>query len=84
MGNLPEITTLWMRNPPEEGDSIVKYQLVDEESTRRRGFHRELPAYLRGFRTVRSKFAENPLNSNKFQDQQLQILYTDNANFLKI
>jgi hypothetical protein len=29
-----------------------------------REFHRELPAYLLGFRLVRSKLAENPLNGN--------------------
>jgi hypothetical protein len=28
-----------MRNPPEEGDSSGYYQLIDEESIQRRGFH---------------------------------------------
>jgi hypothetical protein len=37
---------------------------MDEESTRGRGFHRESPAYLSGFRPVRSKSAENPSKSN--------------------
>jgi hypothetical protein len=45
-------------------ESAGNYRLIDEESTRRRGFHRELPAYLLGFRPVRSKFVENPSNSN--------------------
>jgi hypothetical protein len=49
----------WVRNP-----GIGNYQLIDEESTRGKGFHRELPAYLLGFRPVRSKFAENPSNGN--------------------
>jgi hypothetical protein len=53
-----------MRNPPGEGNSTWNYQLIDEESTRGRGFHRELPAYLLGSRPVRSIFAENPLNGN--------------------
>jgi hypothetical protein len=35
------------------------YQLIDEESTRGRGFHRELPVHLLGFRPERSKFVEN-------------------------
>jgi hypothetical protein len=50
--------------PSEEGGSAVNYQLIDKESTRGRGFHRELPAYLLGFRPVRSKLAKNPSNSN--------------------
>jgi hypothetical protein len=45
-------------------ESAGNYQLIDEEATHGRGFHRELPAYLLGFRPVRSKFAENPSNSN--------------------
>jgi hypothetical protein len=40
------------------------YQLIDEVSTQGRGFHRELPVYLFGFRPVRSKFVENPSNGN--------------------
>jgi hypothetical protein len=60
MGNLPEITTSKARNPPDEGDSAGNYQLIDEESTQGTGFHRELPAYLLGFRPVRSKFAGKP------------------------
>jgi hypothetical protein len=43
------------------------YQLIDEESTRGRGFHRELPVYLLKFRPVRSKFVENPSNGNNFR-----------------
>jgi hypothetical protein len=61
--------------------SAGNYRLKDEESTRGRGFHRELPVHLLGFRPVRSKFVENPLNGNRIQDQQIQILYTDNTNF---
>jgi hypothetical protein len=34
------------RNPPEEWHSAGNYQLIDEESTRGRGFHRELLAHL--------------------------------------
>jgi hypothetical protein len=45
-------------------ESAGNYQLIDEESTRGKGFHRELPAYLLGFRPVRSKFLENPSNGN--------------------
>jgi hypothetical protein len=55
------------RNPPEKGDSVGNYQLIDEESTRGRGFHRELRAHLCRFRAVRSKFAENLSNSNNFR-----------------
>jgi hypothetical protein len=40
------------------------YQLIDEESTRGRGFHRELPVHLLGFGPVRSKFVKNPLNGD--------------------
>jgi hypothetical protein len=46
------------------GDSAGNYHLIDEESTQGWEFHRELPAYLRGFRPVRSKCRENPLNGN--------------------
>jgi hypothetical protein len=53
-----------MRNPSEEGDSTGNYQLIDKESAQGREFHRELPAYLRGFRLVRSKYVENPSNGN--------------------
>jgi hypothetical protein len=45
-------------------ESAENYQLIDEESTRGRGFHRELPVHLLGFTPVRSKFVENPLNGN--------------------
>jgi hypothetical protein len=44
--------------------SAGKYQLRDKKSTRGRGFNRELPAYLFGFRPVRSKLAENLLKGN--------------------
>jgi hypothetical protein len=42
----------------------VNYRLIDKESALERGFNRESPAYLCGFRPVISKFAENPSNSN--------------------
>jgi hypothetical protein len=58
MGNLLGITTSKMRNPPEEGDSARNYQLIDKESTRGEGFHRELAAYLLVFRPVRTKFVK--------------------------
>jgi hypothetical protein len=45
-------------------ESAGNYHLIDEESNRGRGFHRELPTHSLGFRPVRSKFAENPLISN--------------------
>jgi hypothetical protein len=46
------------------GDSAGNDPLIDDESTRGRGYLWELLAYLRGFRPVRSKFAENPSNGN--------------------
>jgi hypothetical protein len=45
-------------------ESAGNYQLIDKVSTRGRGFHRELPVHLLGFRPVRSKFVENPLDGN--------------------
>jgi hypothetical protein len=45
-------------------ESAGNCQLINEESTRGRGFHREIPAYLLGFRLVRSKFVENRSNGN--------------------
>jgi hypothetical protein len=33
-------------------ESAGNYQLIDEESTRGRGFHRELPVHLLGFRPI--------------------------------
>jgi hypothetical protein len=79
MGNLPGITTSRTRNPSEEGDSA-------EESPLGIGFHRELPAYLQGFRPVRSKFAENPSNSNnsRISSSKSYVLTSYNANFKKI
>jgi hypothetical protein len=64
----------WNRCHPEEvgptlalhginRESVGNYHLIDEESTQGRGFLRESPAYLCGFRPVRSKFAENPSNA---------------------
>jgi hypothetical protein len=46
------------------GESAGNYHLIDKESTRGRGFLRELPTPLLGFRLVRSKPAESPLNGN--------------------
>jgi hypothetical protein len=60
----PGISSSETRNPPEEWDYAGNYQLIDEESARGRGFHRELPAHLRKFRPVRSKCAENPPSDN--------------------
>jgi hypothetical protein len=37
MGILPEITTTWTRNPPEECESAGNYQLVDKESIQGKG-----------------------------------------------
>jgi hypothetical protein len=53
-----------MRNPPEEFDLAGNYQLINKESSCGMEFFRELPAYFCGFRPVRSKFVENPLNGN--------------------
>jgi hypothetical protein len=64
-------------------ESAGNYQLIDEESARGRGFHRELPVHLLGFRPVRSKFVENPLNGNNSADSNLIHRYTDNTNFFK-
>jgi hypothetical protein len=65
-------------------ESAGNYQLIDEESTRRRGFHRELPAYLLGFRPVRSKFMENPSNCNNSRIRRFKsYVHTDNTNFFK-
>jgi hypothetical protein len=64
MRNQPGMTTSKVRNPLEDGDSTRNYQLTDEESPRKRGFQRELLAYLLGFRPVRSKLAENLSNGN--------------------
>jgi hypothetical protein len=50
-GDLLGISTSWIR-------TARNYQLRDEESTRERGFRRELPAYLRRVRPVRSKSSE--------------------------
>jgi hypothetical protein len=48
----------------EEWDSAGSCQLIDEESTRGRVFHREITAHLCWFRPVRSKCEENPPNGN--------------------
>jgi hypothetical protein len=60
-------------------ESAGNYQIIDEESTRGRGFHRELTFHLLGFRPIRSKFVENPLNDNisrisRFKSYILTIL----------
>jgi hypothetical protein len=84
MGNLPGITTSWIRNPPDEGDSAGNYQLIDEESARGRGFYRELPAYLRGFRPVRSNFMENSSNGNNSRITSFKSYILTLQPFLKI
>jgi hypothetical protein len=62
-GNLEcDVPTLALHGINRE--SAGNHQLIDEESTRGRGFHRELPVHILGFRPVRSKFVENPLNGN--------------------
>jgi hypothetical protein len=60
-------------------ESAGNYQFIDEESTQGRGFPRESPIHLLGFRPVRSKFVENPLNGNnsrisRFKSYILTIL----------
>jgi hypothetical protein len=49
------------------GESAGNYRRIDKESSQGWVFLRELPAYLRVFRPVRSKFAENPSNGNNFK-----------------
>jgi hypothetical protein len=65
-------------------ESAGYYQLIDEESTRRRGFHQELPAYLLGFRQVRSKFVEKPSNSNNSRISKFKSYILTIPTFLKI
>jgi hypothetical protein len=43
----PVITSPETRNPPEEWDSAGYYELLDDGSTRQRGFCRKLPAHVR-------------------------------------
>jgi hypothetical protein len=66
-------------------ESAGNRQLKDEESTRRRGFHWELQAYLLGFRPVRSKFVENPLKGNNSRISRFKsyIPSTDNIIYFK-
>jgi hypothetical protein len=56
---MPTLALHWINR-----ESAGNYQLIDKESKRGRGFYRELPVHLLGFRPVRSKFVENPLNGN--------------------
>jgi hypothetical protein len=65
-------------------ESAGNYQLIDEESTRGRGFHRESPAYLLGFRPVRSKFLENPSNGNNPRISRFKYYILTIPTFLKI
>jgi hypothetical protein len=65
-------------------ESSGNYQLIDEESTRGRGFHLELPVYLLGFRPVRAKFVENPLNGNNSRISRFKFYILTIPNFLKI
>jgi hypothetical protein len=65
-------------------ESAGNYQLIDEESTQRRGFHRELPAYLLGFGPVRSKFMENPSSGNNSWISRFKSYILTIPTFLKI
>jgi hypothetical protein len=65
-------------------ESAGNYQLIDEESTRGRGFHQELPVYLLGFRPVRSKIVENPLNGNNSRISRFKSYILTIPTFLKI
>jgi hypothetical protein len=64
-------------------ESAGNYQLIEEESTRGRGFHRELPVHLPGSRPVRSKFVENPLNGNDSRISRFKSYILTIPNFLK-
>jgi hypothetical protein len=65
-------------------ESAGNYQFIDEESTRGRGFHRELPVHLLGFRPERSKFVENPLNGNNSRISRFKSYILTITTFLKI
>jgi hypothetical protein len=65
-------------------ESAGNYQLIDKESTRGRRFLRELPAYLLGFRPVRSKFMENPSNGNNSRISRFKSYILTKSTFLKI
>jgi hypothetical protein len=79
----PGITSSGTRNQPEKWDFAGNYQLIDDESTRVSGFHRELPVLLRWFRPVRSKCAENPSNGNNSRiiSSKSYILYCQSQLF---
>jgi hypothetical protein len=64
-------------------ESAGNYQLIDKESTQGRGFHRELPAYLLGFRPERSKFVENPSNGNSSRISRFKSYILTIPTFLK-
>jgi hypothetical protein len=66
------------------GESAGNYQLIDEESIQGRGFHRKLPVYLLGFRPVRSKFVENPLNGNNSRISRIKSYILTIPTFFKI
>jgi hypothetical protein len=65
-------------------ESAGNYQLIDEESTRGRRFHRELPVHLLGFRPVRSKFVKNPLNGNNSRISRFKSCILTVPTFFKI
>jgi hypothetical protein len=67
----------------KNGFSAGKYQLRDQKSTRGRGFHRELLAYLLGFRPVRSKLAKNPSNGNNSRISRFKSYILTIQTFLK-
>jgi hypothetical protein len=65
-------------------ESAGNHQLIDKESTRRRGFHRELPANLLGFRPVRSKLVENLSKGNNSRISRFKSYILTIPTFLKI
>jgi hypothetical protein len=65
-------------------ESAGNYQLIDEESTQGRRFHRELPVYLLGFRLVRSKFIENSSNGNNSRISRFKSYILTIPTFLNI
>jgi hypothetical protein len=68
-----DVPTLALRGI--NGESAGNYHLINEESTRGRGFHQKMPAYLLGFRPVRSKLAGNPSNGNNSRISSFKSIY---------
>jgi hypothetical protein len=65
-------------------ESAGNYQLIDKESTQGGGFPRESPVHLLGFRPVRSKFVENPLNGNNSRISRFKSYILTIPTILKI